>query len=450
MAIADADASLTALTRFGLGPTSDQIRRIAPDPRDFVQAQIADARPPLIDEPLPGSRDRLVAFADYLARRRSPDPDDDVRNPAGDIYRAEVLARARNAVATEAPFLERLVMFWSNFFAVAADKGPAVRAIAGAFEREAIRPHVLGRFADMLTAVTEHPAMLAYLDNNRSIGPHSRRGSKAGTGLNENLARETLELHSLGVDGGYSQADVTALANILTGWRTGAATGTPAFGTFVFDKAAHEPGSFAVLGKRYPGDGAAQGNTALADFAADPATAAHVARRLAAHFVADDPPDHIVATIAAAFEQSRGDLARVSAALVASDAAWSAPPGKFLPPFDFLVAAHRLTGTRSEPGDLRQGDGRPRPPDLDAAVSGGLARRRYRLGGARRADRAARLGGPHRRRFRRHGGHRRPCRRRARRPSPAGDPRGDRSRPKPRRGPRPSSLLQRIPDEVEP
>ena len=112
----------------------------------------------------------------------------------------------------------RLVAFWSNHFCVSVGKGGFVRVIAGAFEREAIRPHVLGRFADMLLAVEQHPAMIFYLDNQQSAGAASPAGLKRGRGLNENLGREILELHTLGVAGGYSQSDVTSLAKIITGW----------------------------------------------------------------------------------------------------------------------------------------------------------------------------------------------------------------------------------------
>src|SRR5437763_1360382 len=127
-------------------------------------------------------------------------------------------ARLRAAVDSDRPVVERLVHFWSNHFTVSVRQKIAVLGIAGAFEREAIRPHVTGRFEDMLVAVVSHPAMLLYLDNAQSIGPESRAGQRAKRGINENLARELMELHTLGVDGGYSQEDVTQLARILTGW----------------------------------------------------------------------------------------------------------------------------------------------------------------------------------------------------------------------------------------
>ena len=135
------------------------------------------------------------------------------------LFRAEAAARFNRLATTENGLVERLAMFWTNHFAVSTAKGNTLRVLAGPFEREAIRPHVLGRFADMLRAVEMHPAMLIYLDNQMSDRPElPRRDAIATAGLNENLAREILELHTLGVDGGYTQADVTAFANVLTGW----------------------------------------------------------------------------------------------------------------------------------------------------------------------------------------------------------------------------------------
>lgn len=335
-----------ALTRFGLGPRPGEISDIANDPNGFVLSQLDRKSAPLVAEKLPDTSAILTAQAEYQAERRDPSGSLDARSPALPTYRRDVLARARQAILTDDPFAERLVMFWSNFFAVAADKGMRVRATAGAFEREAIRPHVLGRFADMLDAATKHPAMLAYLDNDDSIGPNSVRGRRSGNGLNENLARETLELHSVGVDGGYDQADVTALAAILTGWKGPSARRRGVKASFVFDPSAHEPGAHAVRGKRYAARGVDQGEAVLADLARAPATARHVARRLAAHFVADQPPAELVARLEDTFRRSDGDLRQVAAALVSTEAAWTPPPTKFVPPYDLLVAAHRLTGVQ--------------------------------------------------------------------------------------------------------
>jgi uncharacterized protein (DUF1800 family) len=219
------------------------------------------------------------------------------------VFHAEASARSRRALAARPGFVERLVAFWTNHFCVSTAKGGFVRICAGAFERDAIRPHVLGRFRDMLQAVESHPAMLFYLDNQFSAGPNSAFAQRTGRGLNENLAREILELHTLGVNGGYSQADVTSLARIITGWtfvgRLGR-VGEP--GTFFFNANTHEPGLQTLLGRPYDQEDVDKGRAALADIAQHPATARHIA------FKADDPPPALVAKLAETIRGSDGDL----------------------------------------------------------------------------------------------------------------------------------------------
>lgn len=274
--------------------------------------------------------------------------------PEGRIYRAEALARFTMARDAEIGLVERLVAFWSNHFCVSVIKGEVVRATAGSFEREAIRPYVLGRFADMLLAVEHHPAMLFYLDNAQSVGPDSRAGQNRKRGLNENLAREIMELHTLGVDGGYTQADVTSLARVITGWtfagREGR-IGEP--GTFVFNANMHEPGDQMVVGHAYLGGGFGQGEAALNDIARNPATAHHIATKLVRHFIADDPPPAAVERIATVFRNRDGDLKAVTLALIDLPEAWSTPATKMRSPYEFLVAAGRLLGLPiSDPGPV--------------------------------------------------------------------------------------------------
>src|SRR5436190_11579427 len=190
----------------------------------------------------PENRDTTMSPAETM-RPNAPKPPPAPLNIIQKTFRAEALARLQRAVIADCGFTERLVVFWSNHFCISANKGGPARMWAGSFEREAIRPHVLGRFADMLKAVEQHPAMLFFLDNQQSLGPDSRAGRNRNRGLNENLAREIMELHTLGVGGGYLQDDVTSLARIITGWtyagRQGQ-LGTP--GTFVFNANAHQPG----------------------------------------------------------------------------------------------------------------------------------------------------------------------------------------------------------------
>jgi len=255
-------------------------------------------------------------------------------------FRAEALARLQRGVIADCGFVERLVVFWSNHFCISANKGGLARMWAGSFEREAIRPHVLGRFGDMLKAVEQHPAMLFFLDNQQSFGPESRAGENRKRGLNENLAREIMELHTLGVGGGYSQDDVTSLARIITGWtyagRQGQ-LGTP--GSFVFNANAHQPGAQRLLGKIYDSNGIAQGEAALADIARHPSTAKFIATKFVRHFVADDPPPALVGRLQEVFRKTDGDLRAMVTALLDSDEAWAAPLTKVRSPY---VASGRL------------------------------------------------------------------------------------------------------------
>ena len=262
--------------------------------------------------------------------------------PEQQAFRADAAARLQRACAAPIGFVERLVAFWSNHFCVSVAKSNVCRSVAGAFEREAIRPHVLGRFADMLRAVEQHPAMLNFLDNQQSIGPNSKAGHNRNAGLNENLAREILELHTMGVGSGYTQGDVTQLAYILTGWtfagREGK-LGDP--GTFVFNADAHEPTAATLLGRVYIEDGVAQGEAALADLARESATANHIATKFARHFVADVPDAGLVKRLAKVFRDTDGDLAALALALIDDPVAWSAPPTKIRNPWELTVASYR-------------------------------------------------------------------------------------------------------------
>src|SRR3979411_1043731 len=231
-------------------------------------------------------------------------------------YRAEALARLQRAAIADCGFTERLVAFWSNHFCISANKGELARVWAGSFEREAIRPFVLGRFGDMLKAVEQHPAMLFFLDNQQSLGPDSRAGQNRKRGLNENLAREIMQLHTLGVDGGYSQDDVTSLARIITGWTYAGRQGQlGAPGTFVFNANEHQQGAQRLMGKIYEANGVAQGEAVLTDIARHPATAKFIATKFVRHFIADDPPPALVARLSDVFGKSGGDLKALGVAL---------------------------------------------------------------------------------------------------------------------------------------
>lgn len=276
-------------------------------------------------------------------------------------YGGAVGARALATLTGDTPFMERLVHFWSNHFAVSADKLQVI-GLAGTMEFEAIRPHVLGRFGDMLMAVERHPAMLLYLDQAVSVGPDSPLGTRIAArgnrrvGLNENLAREILELHTLGVRTGYDQTDVTEFARAMTGWTVagiGQGPGAKAAGTdglpgdFVFAASLHEPGARTIMGKSYAGTGEDQARAVLADLAVHPATATHVATKLARHFAGDTPPPAMVARLRAAFLTSGGDLPTVYRALIASPEAWVDAPVKFKTPWEWTLSTMRALGQKT-------------------------------------------------------------------------------------------------------
>lgn len=416
---APSTAAALALHRFGLGPRPGAIAALASDPRGALLAEIERPGIGRIDDPqLLSSAAAARAAFDARSRRRAErivseranqDPERqaqamngdtaqpaDTSKPAGappaqpaptperlNILK-EIRARLDAALDAEIGFVERLVWFWSNHFCVSTSR---VANMAGGYEREAIRPHVLGRFADMLLAAEGHPAMLVYLDNAMSIGPHSVAGINRTRGLNENLAREALELHTLGVRTGYSQDDVIRFANVLTGWTSIPIVGNPEHGAeFVFNRRMHEPGSQEVLGKVYADTGVEQGRAVLADLARHPATATHVATKLVRHFVADEPPPALVERLRQTFVDTDGDLKEVAKAMIASDEAWSAPREKLKKPCEWVLAALRATGLRVEPDRFGRGQALlaeplwtpPAPegfPDDEATWIGGMGRR---------------------------------------------------------------------------
>jgi len=266
------------------------------------------------------------------------------------IFLEEAKARMDAALGSDTGFVERLVWFWSNHFCVSADKGN-VRALCGAFEREAIRSHVTGRFADMLIAVESHPAMLQYLDNAQSMGPNSFAGQRRGKGINENLAREILELHTVGVRTGYSQTDVTSLAKIITGWSV-LPPKQERGGEFVFNARLHEPGGERVMGQDYGDEGYGQGHAVLLALAKSSATARHIATKLARHFIADEPSPVLVDRLTRRYLDSGGDLKEIARTLVSAPEAWQAPRVKLKRPSEWLIGGLRALAIA--PPDARQ------------------------------------------------------------------------------------------------
>ena len=347
--------SAIAANRFGLGARPGELAAIGADARDWLLAQLKGGAPALPDSTLQSSVQILASALrlrrDIQAERKAgEDVQQKLPQFLKPIYVSEVTARFAAAVATERPFVERLTQFWANHFAVSIDK-QFLAGLAGSFEREAIRPHVLGNFTELLLAVEKHPAMLLYLDNHLSVGPHSpaaaraeRRQSERKIGINENLAREILELHTLGVGGGYTQKDVTTFAEVITGWSIGGeggrfAQGEP--GMFVFREELHEPGTKVVLGRSYADEGFLQGAAVLRDVARTRAAANFIATKLTRHFLADDPPPAVVERVADVFMHSGGDLPRVYRALIDSSEAWTQPLAKYKTPCDYVISSYR-------------------------------------------------------------------------------------------------------------
>ena len=341
-----------ALNRFGLGARPDD----APpaDPQRWLLSQFDRYDPlPGAWQPLPRTP-ALVDVWNTMQRsvRQAPEGQrsgirEAYLREGSREYQAGVGARTNSALQTATPFVERLVHFWSNHFAVSVDKLLIV-GLAGSYEADAIRPSVLGRFEDLLLAAVRHPAMLLYLDQAQSTGPGSMMGTR-GRGLNENLAREILELHTLGVRSGYTQQDVTEFARALTGWTLPGDGGAAGGATFRFVPALHEPGPRAVLGRAYAEGGEEQARAVIHDLVATPATALHIARKLARHFVADEPPQALVQRLADTFARTNGDLPSVYRELVAAPEAWQTAGAKFKSPWDWSISSLRALGRSALP-----------------------------------------------------------------------------------------------------
>jgi uncharacterized protein (DUF1800 family) len=405
-----------ALNRFGMGPRPGSIAAIESDPRGALLAELEmPAAGRLEIGALPTSAQAFRTVADANAERQArriaatraqkqetaaatPSMAEGAENemaakaaakavpdPGRPIYLNEARARIDAALVADVGFAERLVWFWSNHFCISADK---IQSMSGAYEREAIRPHILGRFADMLQSVEGHPAMLFYLDNGASMGPNSIAGINRTRGLNENLAREIMELHTLGVRSGYTQDDVIAFANVLTGWTWLPPGANPEHGgEFTFNRRLHEPGPQKIMDKGYEEGGVEQGRAVLRDLAAHPATATHLANKLARHFLSDDAPAELTASLARVYRDTSGDLKEMAKALVTADECWTLPPSKLKRPSEWVVSMVRAAGiTQVDPARFTAGQsllGEPlwRPPspqgyaDDEATWIDGMGRR---------------------------------------------------------------------------
>jgi uncharacterized protein (DUF1800 family) len=408
--------AVLALHRFGMGPRPGSIAAIEADPRGALLAELERPAGELIAaSALPSSAQAFRTVSDANAKRSAQikrqqmaggvvapaiapsaakkssaetmakAAADAVPDPGRQYYLEEAKIRIGAALDAEIGLVERLVWFWSNHFCISADK---IQSMSGAYEREAIRPHVLGQFADLLLAAEGHPAMLFYLDNWVSMGPDSIAGINRSRGLDENFAREIMELHTMGVRSGYTQDDVMAFARVLTGWTLVLPDGSSGRGgEFTFNPRLHEPGDQTIMGKLYADDGVEQGRAVLADLARHPATATHLAAKLARHFVADEPPAALVERMAKVFLDTDGNLREVAKTMVSADESWTQPPSKLKSPCEWRVGMLRACSfPQIEPEGFVEGQGllgerlwrAPSPkgyPDDEASWIDGMGRR---------------------------------------------------------------------------
>ncbi len=317
-----------ALIRFGLGRRGEEA--VPTDPVAWLTQQVEAPDPAPFDARLPTTADGLTVAREQF--KLALPPGASLIKP---LFEQDVLAQTGQLLTTAAPFRERLVWFWANHFTVSTRQG-GTQAVVGPYIREAIRPNVTGPFFGMLLAVMRHPAMLMYLDNNNSFGPNSTAGRAQKRGLNENLARECLELHTVSPAAGYTQGDVTEFARVLTGWSIDYQRLFPGW---LFRPGAHEPGMKTAMGRHFA-EGEAGGIAALQFLASHPATHRHLATKLVRHFVSDTPAPDAVRTIEGVLRDTDGDLGAASIALVHLHDAWT-PLTKLRAPQDYAVAALR-------------------------------------------------------------------------------------------------------------
>ena len=369
----DHAATFIALNRFGLGARPGEADRVASDPRGWVLDQITHGNP----APIRGVGDTPGRFHALDAWRRAKSeadkaeaaalaagappppkplppppgpgkpPASPLDHPPGKIFDSDLIQRTDQMAQSDTPVLDRLTAFWSNHFAISGTRDE-VLVLAVPYENEAIRPALFGSFRDMLEATATHPAMTLYLDEASSVGPDSPFGQKRHKAVNENYAREIMELHTLGVSGGYTQKDVQELALAFTGLGLDAADGE---GAWFFDR--HEPGDRLLLGRKLTGtrDQMAQ---ALDILASHPATIHHVCGKLAVHYCGDRPPASVQRHLAQAWRSSHGNLRALYAVLVDSPEAWAPWPLKYRTPQDFVLASGRAMRLQGHGRDMLQ------------------------------------------------------------------------------------------------
>lgn len=335
-----------AANRFGYGAKISQQLNSEQSVADYLLSQLAGN---LLEEQgkLPSSDEiSNMLMAQRMAKKAAEEKGEVGKfNQHRQVYLEYSGASVNALLNTDNDFAWRVVDFFSNHFSVSA-QGRVMTALAPTLEREAIIPHINGTFSDMLMAVETHPAMLVYLNNEKSFGPNSKVGKRRDKGFNENLAREILELHTLGVNGGYQQADVKSLALAITGWSVYHPTKEKKTG-FNFREKGHEPGKKALLGKSYSQLGFEQGKAMLADLAKEIATIHHLCYKLARHFIADSPSDRAVYAMEQCWKANNGNIPKVLEAMIIHSDAQIPKRLKFKTGREFMISALRASGITS-------------------------------------------------------------------------------------------------------
>jgi uncharacterized protein (DUF1800 family) len=341
-----------ATNRFGLGAKPNEIAHATLDPKNWLLAQL-NTKPLLkFDESLPNSAKIGIKLAQLRKEKRALKKQSKTNlsktqsQPAGKKYHRQIMRKLttdtlKQSILSDNSLNWRLLDFFSNHFSVST-KSPIMAAIGPSLEREAIANNLLGKFEDMLLAVVKHPAMIIYLNNEKSFGENSRAGIK-GKGLNENLVREILELHTMGINSGYSQTDVIELAKGITGWSVARPKKDKHSG-FKFRAYGHEPGARKLLNKTYKNNGLGQGEAMLLDLARRPETAAHLCNKLVSHFIQDIPEPKLVDKMVKTWMKTQGDIKQVIISMINAPESWQNTPQKFKTPREHLVSTYRALG----------------------------------------------------------------------------------------------------------
>jgi len=342
-----------AVNRFGYGARGDELAHAKPDPKKWLLSQLQTIG---FNDKHPTSSDVFVAHAKYqkqkklmkkqlkkapASQRQQRDKNNNsrVKNTVRQTYITMTADSLKQIIVSEYSVSWRLLDFFSNHFSVST-AGRLMIGLSPTLEREAIAPNLLGNFAEMLLAVEQHPAMLIYLNNEKSFGANSRLAKKKKVGLNENLAREIMELHTLGVDGGYSQSDVIELAKAISGWSVKNAKKERGTG-FIFRSYGHEPGPRMLLGKKYLQQGVKQGQQMLRDLAMHPKTANYVCAKIAHHFVSENPSPSLINKMQKTWLNNQGNIKQVMITMFNAEEAWLDGPQKYKSPRDFIISAYR-------------------------------------------------------------------------------------------------------------